>query len=163
MARFRTSSATTAKPLPALPARAASTAAFRARMLVWKAMSSMVLTILWISAERSLILWMTSVMFRILSLLSTRPSLTSREIWLAVCAPWAMRWTLSDTALMCPASTSTSAACSVEPWDSSTALAETCSAPEATSREAAWSWPITPLSWWEMASRESLILENSPV
>ena len=42
-ARFRTSSATTAKPLPAAPALAASTAAFRARMLVWKAMSSMVL------------------------------------------------------------------------------------------------------------------------
>ena len=39
----RTSSATTAKPLPASPARAASTAAFSARMLVWKAMSSMFL------------------------------------------------------------------------------------------------------------------------
>ena len=34
LARLRTSSATTAKPLPAAPARAASTAAFSARMLV---------------------------------------------------------------------------------------------------------------------------------
>ena len=51
VARFRTSSATTAKPLPALPARAASTAAFRARMLVWKAMFSMVAMILPISSE----------------------------------------------------------------------------------------------------------------
>ncbi len=44
-ARFRTSSATTAKPLPASPARAASTAAFKANRLVWKAISSMVLMI----------------------------------------------------------------------------------------------------------------------
>jgi hypothetical protein len=39
-ARLRTSVATTAKPRPCSPARAASTAAFRARMLVWKAMPS---------------------------------------------------------------------------------------------------------------------------
>ena len=51
LARLRTSSATTANPLPAVPARAASTAALRARMLVWKAMSSMVLMILPISAD----------------------------------------------------------------------------------------------------------------
>ncbi|GBU20127.1 hypothetical protein R80B4_00001 [Fibrobacteres bacterium R8-0-B4] len=46
IARLRTSSATTANPLPASPARAASTAALRARRLVWKAMSSIVLMIL---------------------------------------------------------------------------------------------------------------------
>jgi hypothetical protein len=46
IARFRTSSATTAKPLPASPARAASTAAFKARRLVWNAISSMTLMIL---------------------------------------------------------------------------------------------------------------------
>ncbi len=40
-ARVRTSLATTAKPRPCSPARAASTAAFKARMLVWKAMPSM--------------------------------------------------------------------------------------------------------------------------
>src|SRR2546426_43486 len=39
-ARLRTSDATTAKPLPCSPARAASTAAFSARMLVWNAMPS---------------------------------------------------------------------------------------------------------------------------
>ena len=49
--RLRTSSATTAKPLPAVPARAASTAAFSARILVWKAMVSIVATILLISSE----------------------------------------------------------------------------------------------------------------
>jgi hypothetical protein len=41
-ASVRTSEATTAKPRPCSPARAASTAAFSARMLVWKAMPSMV-------------------------------------------------------------------------------------------------------------------------
>ena len=40
-ARLRTSPATTAKPRPCSPALAASTAALRARMLVWKAMPSM--------------------------------------------------------------------------------------------------------------------------
>ncbi|PMQ11810.1 hypothetical protein JaAD80_23150 [Janthinobacterium sp. AD80] len=40
-AKLRTSVATTAKPRPCSPARAASTAAFRARIFVWKAMPSM--------------------------------------------------------------------------------------------------------------------------
>lgn len=48
-ARLRTSPATAAKPLPASPARAASTAAFRARIFVWKAISSIVLLIFTIS------------------------------------------------------------------------------------------------------------------
>ncbi len=45
-ARRLTSSATTAKPLPASPARAASMAAFSARRFVRSAISSMILTIL---------------------------------------------------------------------------------------------------------------------
>ena len=40
-ASFLTSEATTAKPLPCSPARAASIAAFSARRLVWRAISSM--------------------------------------------------------------------------------------------------------------------------
>jgi hypothetical protein len=44
-ARLRTSLATTAKPRPWSPARAASTAALSARMLVWNAMPSMMLVI----------------------------------------------------------------------------------------------------------------------
>ena len=39
-ARLRTSAATTAKPRPCSPARAASTAALRASRFVWNAMSS---------------------------------------------------------------------------------------------------------------------------
>ena len=55
IARLRTSSATTAKPLPASPARAASTAAFSARRFVWKAISSMVFTIFAVSSDDALI------------------------------------------------------------------------------------------------------------
>jgi len=50
MARFLTSSATTANPAPASPARAASTAALSASRLVWKAISSIVLMILEVSS-----------------------------------------------------------------------------------------------------------------
>ncbi len=45
-ARFLTSSATTAKPLPASPALAASTAALSASIFVWNEISSIVLMIL---------------------------------------------------------------------------------------------------------------------
>ena len=54
-ARLRTSSATTAKPFPDVPARAASTDAFNARILVWNAISSIVLIIPCICPEVFLI------------------------------------------------------------------------------------------------------------
>ena len=50
-ASSRTSCATTAKPLPASPARAASTPAFRASRLVWKAISSITPMMLVISFD----------------------------------------------------------------------------------------------------------------
>ncbi len=54
-AKLRTSSATTAKPLPASPARAASTAALSANKFVWNATSSMVLIIFAVSSDDFLI------------------------------------------------------------------------------------------------------------
>ena len=59
-ARLRTSEATTAKPRPCSPARAASTAALSARIFVWKAMPSITLIM-------SPILCELSVMLRIFS------------------------------------------------------------------------------------------------
>ena len=61
-ARLLTSSATTANPFPASPARAASTAAFRARRFVWKAISSIVFRIFAVWSEDSLIRPMASFM-----------------------------------------------------------------------------------------------------
>ena len=57
-ARPRTSAATTANPRPCSPALAASTAAFKARMLVWKAMLSITLMMSAIFLELSLIPFM---------------------------------------------------------------------------------------------------------
>ena len=68
-ARFRTSSATTAKPFPWMPALAASTAAFSARMLVWKAISSMTLIILEIFSEASLMSVIAPIISDMLSLM----------------------------------------------------------------------------------------------
>jgi hypothetical protein len=66
-ARLRTSPATTAKPRPCSPARAASTAALSARMLVWKAMPSITPMMSAIFLELALIssmvetTWLTTV------------------------------------------------------------------------------------------------------
>ena len=63
-ARLRTSLATTAKPRPCSPARAASTAALSARMLVWNAMLSMtpmMSLILRLDAEMSFMVATTSL------------------------------------------------------------------------------------------------------
>ena len=65
----RTSLATTAKPRPCSPARAASTAAFSARMLVWKAMPS--------------ITPMMSAILRELSLISVIVATTCETAWRA--------------------------------------------------------------------------------
>ena len=60
LARFLTSSATTANPLPASPALAASTAALRARIFVWNEISSIVLMIFAICFDVSSILSIAS-------------------------------------------------------------------------------------------------------
>ncbi|MPN10098.1 hypothetical protein SDC9_157391 [bioreactor metagenome] len=76
-ARLRTSPATTAKPRPCSPARAASTAAFRARILVWKAMES-------ITPMMSAILRLLSVIWPMLctTCCTTRPPCSAA--WAAV-------------------------------------------------------------------------------
>ena len=80
-ARLRTSLATTAKPRPCSPARAASTAAFSARMLVWKAMPSMV-------PMMSLILRLLSVICCMLVTTWLTTSPPRAAAWAAVPASW---------------------------------------------------------------------------
>ena len=82
LAKFLTSSATTAKPFPAEPARAASTAAFNASMFVWNAMSSIVLIILPISVELFVISFIAPINSSILALLCSISSLISFTFWL---------------------------------------------------------------------------------
>ena len=88
VARERTSSATTAKPFPALPARAASTAAFRARMLVWKAMSSMVAMIRPICSEDLVMSLMAETICSICWPLMVTCSPVRRALSRAAAADW---------------------------------------------------------------------------
>ena len=89
----RTSTATTAKPLPASPARAASTEAFSASKLVWKAMSSISPMMLEILPEDCVIRSIASLARCITAPPSAAVWLTSCAFLLACCA----RFALSDT------------------------------------------------------------------
>ena len=90
-ARLRTSSATTAKPRPCSPARAASMAALRASRLVWSAMAVMTPTMPPISWERWPRVLITSAVP--LSALA----ICSRAVDASSIATWPMRvcWALS--------------------------------------------------------------------
>ncbi len=114
-ARLRTSSATTAKPFPAEPARAASTAAFSARIFVWNAISSMVVIILEISSEELDICFMAAFSSSTCSTLvpswaPARP--TNRP---ASSAAAEVFWALAEMSLIVAASSSMELACSMEP------------------------------------------------
>mmetsp|Transcript_5840 Transcript_5840/g.22860 ORF Transcript_5840/g.22860 Transcript_5840/m.22860 type:complete len:257 (+) Transcript_5840:1117-1887(+) len=87
-ARLRTSPATTAKPRPCSPARAASTAAFSARMLVWKAMPSMVPMMSAICFE----LWLMSPMVAMTPCTTSPPRAATL---LADAASWVAVWAVS--------------------------------------------------------------------
>ena len=124
-ARFLTSSATTANPLPAAPALAASTAAFKDSILVWNAISSMVLMILPISPEVLLISSMAESISCIRLPLSSACSLTCSELVLASSAFFAFCSMLFDISLMV-------AACSVAPCERACAPEDTWSEPAET-------------------------------
>ena len=81
-----TSSATTAKPFPAAPARAASTEALMARRLVWKAMSPISLAIL-------VICWALPLMS---SMAEDRADICSLALWMrrAISSVWERVWPL---------------------------------------------------------------------
>ncbi len=113
-ARLRTSPATTAKPRPCSPARAASTAAFSARMLVWNAMPSITPMMSTIFFDASLISSMVC---------TTRPTtspprnavseaLAARPLaWRALSAFW--RTVLVSSSMLDAVCSSDAACCSV--------------------------------------------------
>ena len=132
--------ATTEKPLPAEPARAASTAAFSARMLVWKAMFSMVAMILLISWET---LTMSSMAETICPICSSL-RLTCSPVRRALAWAEAALFTFSSAVLLRSSrvakSSSTALACSVAPWARDWAPEESCSALPDTRRSAWLIW-----------------------
>jgi hypothetical protein len=99
-ARLRTSPATTAKPRPCSPARAASTAALSARMLVWKAMPSItpmmsaIFLELWLISSMVLTTWPTTWPPR------AATSALATAIWLAWRAASAL-WRRCRSSLPC--------------------------------------------------------------
>ena len=124
-ASLRTSEATTAKPLPCEPARAASTAALSARRSVCRAIS-----------------WMMLILSAIVFIARTARSTASPErlassadwvaifsVWLALSAFWRMLAVISSIeALACSAAD----ACWLEPAESCSAVALMFEAPSAT-------------------------------
>ena len=163
LARLRTSSATTANPFPAAPARAASTAALRERIFVWNAISSMVLMILLISFEQLLMSDMASIMCCIFWLLVFISALTVSAMLLACPALSAFCLTLSEISLIVAASCSTELACSVAPWESDCAPLDTCSEPLATWEELWLICDSVSLSLSAMERKETSRGWNPPV
>ena len=140
-ARLRTSPATTAKPRPCSPARAASTAAFSAKMLVWKAMPS-------ITPMMSLILRLDSVM---LCMLCTTCSTTAPPC-AAASAAWAASW-LAWRAV--------SALCVTVAVSSSMLAAVSCKLAAVCSVRADKSW-LPVAIWWAAEETDSTPERTSP-
>ena len=112
LARLRTSPATTAKPRPCSPARAASTAALRARILVWKAMlliTVVISAIFFELPEIPSIVVITSFTSAPPLLAVTEATSASSLAWLALSA---FSFTVAVNSSMLAAVSSSAAACS---------------------------------------------------
>jgi len=157
----RTSDATTAKPLPCSPARAASTAALSARILVWNAMPSITPMMSTMRREASLMPCMVLTTCCTTSPLRAATPEASEASWLACCAFSAFCRTVEvSSSIAAAVSSSEPACCSVRaersrlpPAISAEAVAMV-SAPPRTSatmrvrlpfiwRKASSNWPIS--------------------
>mmetsp|Transcript_81350 Transcript_81350/g.226114 ORF Transcript_81350/g.226114 Transcript_81350/m.226114 type:complete len:202 (+) Transcript_81350:335-940(+) len=98
----RTSPATTAKPRPCSPARAASTAALRARILVWKAMPSMtpmmspILRLLLLMSSIVVTTWRTTWPPRSATSEALAASALAWRAFSALCCTVRVSWSISD-------------------------------------------------------------------
>ena len=110
-ASVRTSAATTAKPRPCSPARAASTAAFSARILVWKAMPSMTEMISWTLAELAAMSCMVAIMRRMAWPPASAVCEAASAIALPCCALSVFCFTADVSCSMLAAVCSSDAAC----------------------------------------------------
>jgi hypothetical protein len=138
-ARVRTSSATTAKPLPCWPARAASMAAFSASRLVWSAMRATALTM-----SPMLAAWRSSSA-TIFTLSAWRLAATPTLVTV-LCTSWLMR-----PASVCMTSALPCASVAALSWRVMApptcvmAASDSCAAPEASSAPVAI-WSVARLS-----------------
>ena len=133
-ASARTSLATTAKPRPCSPARAASTAAFKARMLVWKAMPSMTPMISPMRCE----LWLMRCMVATTSPIIWPPPSATSLVACAICTAWRAASALCLT--VADSSSIDAAVCSrLLAWAS--VRADRSRLPAAISRLASARWP----------------------
>ncbi len=137
-ASLRTSAATTAKPLPCSPARAASIAALRASRLVCRAISSMIMILLAISFIAAVV-----------SDTAVPPSRASWAAWMAIFSVCrALSAFCRMLAVICSMeleASSAAAACSDAPCDISSEAALIAWLPEETLSVAALTWPMTSL------------------
>jgi hypothetical protein len=138
-ARVRTSSATTAKPLPCWPARAASMAAFSASRLVWSAMRATALTM-----SPMLAAWRSSSA-TIFTLSAWRLAATPTLVTV-LCTSWLMRpaSVCMTSALLC-ASVAAPSWRVMAPPTCVMAASDSCAAPEASSAPVAI-WSVARLS-----------------
>ena len=160
-ARLRTSVATTAKPRPCSPARAASTAALRASRLVWKAIS-------WISPTMSPILRLEASISVIatIALPATSPprsacSRAPRASWLAWLAFSAFCFTVEVISSIEEAVSSRLEACSWVRWLRSSLPRAICCAAVLTASEPIRTSPTISLRRWSMLRKASSRRPNS--
>ncbi len=158
----RTSVATTAKPRPCSPARAASTAAFKARMLVWKAMPSMTEMMSAILREEA---WMSAMV--VTTLPTTLPPCEATEAaptasWLALRAWSAFCLTVEvSSSIEAAVSSRLAACCSVRRDRSLLPAAISVEAVEMAA-EAPWMRETTEVSWAAVALASSRMVANTP-
>ena len=123
-ASARTSDATTAKPRPASPARAASTPALSASRLVWKAISSMTPMIWPICCDDLAMALIASTAWRTTAALFLASSSAAATTWRACCVPSADFFTAAVTSVSVAVVCSRLAACCSVRRDRSSAAAE---------------------------------------
>ena len=161
-ASVRTSAATTAKPRPCSPALAASTAAFSARILVWKEMPSMTEMISWTLAELAAMSCMVAIMRRMAWPPASAVCEAASAIALPCCALSVFCFTADVSCSMLAAVCSSDAACSsVRPERSALPLASWDDAVEMASA-AVWMRDTVALSCTRMVSSEAIRLLASP-
>ncbi|MNL34723.1 hypothetical protein D3C87_1567090 [compost metagenome] len=137
-ASVRTSEATTAKPLPASPARAASTAALSASRLVWKAMSSITRMMSEIFCEAVSMRAMASTAWPAMAPPDWAAFIASSAISVAWRAAWAEALTEAASSSVVAAVSSSEEACSSVRLERSSAPMLISRAAVPTSAEVVW-------------------------